>query len=107
MLLPDLFLEARFALLLALIKISENSQHQWLGKAQELSTLFLPCCCYLYDSLLLIVCFQSSVYGIDKKRKNLLKGSWSLFIKCSESDTKQERGQVQKERGFSHVVVYM
>lgn len=72
-LLPDLFLEARFASLLALIKISENSRLQWLGKAQELSTLFLPSCYYLYDSLLLIVCFQNSVYGMDKKRENVLK----------------------------------
>lgn len=32
---PDLVLEARFPSLLALIKISENSQLQWLGKKRS------------------------------------------------------------------------
>lgn len=96
---PDLLLEARFPSLLALIKISENSQHQWLGKEEELSVLLFPSCCYLHDSLVLIVCFQNFVSDSDKKRENLQEGS--VFFLPANTRHKTERCQVLKD-AFSY-----
>lgn len=81
---PDLFLEARFPSLLALIKISENSQLQWLGKEEELSILLFPCRYYLHDSLLLIVCFQTLFLTVTRKGKTYLcKGKLERVLPIS------------------------
>lgn len=70
---PDLFLEARFPSLLALIKKSVNSKLRWLGKEEVLSILLFPCRSYLYDSLLLIVCFQTLFLTVTRKGKTYLR----------------------------------
>lgn len=96
---PDLLLEATFPSMLSLIKISENSQHQWLGKEEELSVSLFPTCCYLHDSLVLIVCFQNFVSDSDKKRENLQEGN--VFFLPANTRHKTERCQVLKD-AFSH-----